>query len=267
MKVKSLLAAFFSIIYFAAFGQADRALSLLSIEKPVFHTSIDRLGNFYFLSEGMLTKTDGDGKVLAVRKDSIFKEGTFLEAWNPLRIILHHRRKHAGLLLGQNLESYQESVNIDPAFALAPLLIGNGLRSELVWVLDEDYSLKEIDLANMRMLTESPSIFNAEEKRNFFALRLYQNFLFLLEKDKGLHILSRTGKLLRTIATPFPVFGVLGEDFYYREQDQLTFEDIYSGDRYSVPLPENGEQVIASDERLVLVRGNKISFFKFQPKQ
>ena len=267
MKERSLLAVFFILIQFELPAQWEHPIAILTSQTTILQTSIDRLGNFYFISEGNMMKADADGKMLALRKDQVFNKDLFLEAWNPQRIILHQRGKHQGLLLGSSLETYQESITIDPAFAISPILLGNGPRSEIVWILDQDYSLKEIDLANMKILTESAPIFDPEAKRNFISLRLYQNFLFILEKDYGLHIVSRTGKLLRTIGTPHSVFGVLGEDFYYRENNRLVFEDIYSGDRYSIDLPETCDHVMATDERLVLVSGDQIRFFKFEPKQ
>lgn len=267
MNLKSLFAVFFILMQPALQAQTESAFQVLKFEKSVLHTSIDRLGNFYFLFEDQLVKTDLNGKTLASKKNDFLKDEVFLEAWNPLRVIVHQQGKHRCQLLGPDLEPYKENLDIDPAFALAPLLVGNGSRSEIMWVLDEDYSLKEIDVTNIKILTESAPIFDTREKRNFTSIRLYQNFLFILEEGKGVHILSRTGKLLRTIPTTHNVFGVLGEDFYYREGDKIVFEDLYTGDQYKVSLSQNCNQVLATDERLVLINGNQISFFRFQPKQ
>ena len=244
------------------------ALSLKSeTNSEITSVSVDRLGNFYLAGSGTLVRLDPEGKPSG-KKIYPQREGTnLLECWNPLRI-WHYQESFPfrAILLDNTLETLKDSIQIDPAIAIKPLLIAPAVSNNNCWILDMDYSVKYLNLTTSTVMLDSEPLVAPGTNPGFLYMRAYQNLLFLLTREKGILVMNMTGHIIRTIpVNGVSHFGVLGEDIYFRRGKEMVFINLYSGDETKTTLPEVGEFILANDERLLIASGKKYSLYRFSP--
>lgn len=268
--MKSLMALVLIVAtYTMLFGQISPFHKLREQTLPfkVTQSSVDRLGELYLSGEGQLIKFSTDGHPLYTRQQKYEEQIQLIEAWNPLRVWIHHKNKNGHLieLLDQKLLNLQEPIQIDPSFAVNPKLIAPGINNNSYWILDEDHTLKMINIEKNIVEWESEPIAPLDHP-GFKYFRIYQNFLILQSNNQEIFILNRLGKIIKKLNTKSKTsFGVLGEDIYYLEDQSLIFQNIYNEIKQEVTLPSGIEVAIATDERLMLIRGKILDIYRFQP--
>jgi len=229
--------------------------------------SVDRLGNFYLSGNGKLIRLDPQGNASKQVDLPVSRGMELLESWNPLRIWnFHEGQPHQAMVLNSALETSADSVRIDPAMAIRPLLIAPAILNSNCWILDMDYSVKYLNLVTNALMLETAPLVAPDQDPGFLFMRAYQNLLFLLTRNKGILVMNMTGQVIRSIpAEGARHFGVLGEDIYFRRGEKLVFVNLYSGDEAAVKLPSLGDFVLANDERLLIASGNRYSVYHFTP--
>lgn len=232
----------------------------------ILNSSVDRLGNFYFvLSTGVMQKYDPDGNLLNEVKDGVVPL-TLLEPWNPLKVFTYSNKSklikywdhHLALLVEKPLE---------PSFSIAPRLVCPANEVHKAWILDAaDYTIKKVNLATNEIEIDAvlPKGW-ASDNSNYVFMREYQNRIFLLDKNKGILMLNMLGKLITTIEVKgLEYFNFMGEELCYRENGKVLLFDLFTGEtRKMADLPEPGNVIftIITDERLVVGRKGKVIFY------
>ena len=229
--------------------------------------SVDRLGNIYLLGESRQVKLSEEGH-LQRERDIATKEIALIDTWNPLRIWVYRKTgvKPQIQLLDQELMNAEEPFSPDESFALNPSLVAPGTNNFTYWILDEDRSLKQINTQSNSVQIETAPI-HVPNGSEFINVKAYQGFIFLQGTDGLISIVNRLGQILRTIDTGGAHhFGVLGEDLYFEKGGKLIFENLYNDSRYEVKLPEPADYVLATDERLLIIKERSLKVFAFKPK-
>lgn len=231
--------------------------------------SVDQLGNFYLLlSNGSLNKYDPGGKILASNSLSTASSVTLLECWNQLKIFYYQRGKQTYVLLDHYLVN-QGEFEIDPSYALDPLLAGPGANNTL-WILDgADLSLKRVNRMLNRVELETNLPGNGfPAQPDFVYLREYQNMIFILERNTGIHIFSILGRPVNQIkASGLESFNFMGEELYYLSDDSIRFQDLFSGETHEVKVNPGFHSAFVTDERIILVGGDKVELVVYDPKK
>jgi hypothetical protein len=236
---------------------------------PIRLSSVDQLGNFYALLEsGTLRKYSPDGKVMAEHSLPSAGSVTLLECWNQLKPFYYLRGSQSYTLMDHHLVS-QGSFELDPSFAVDPLLACPG-NNNTIWILDgADLSLKRVNRMINRVEMEislPSSSFPAQP--DLLYLREYQNMLFLLERATGIHVFSILGKPVKHIeAEGLVSFNFMGEELYYLLGDRIQLVDLFTGETREVPVKAPAASAFVSDERIFLVAGDKVEIVAFDPKK
>lgn len=260
------LVIIFAAFAFTGFAQPADFQKSIELDSEIRLLSTDRLGNFYILTRSYLWKVGADGQVMAQRSFPRADSVRILEAWNPLKILLHSGG-HAFDLLDSDLQSSPEPEAVDEALAIRPALMTSGAYTRLMWILDSDGSVKFIDWSAQKVLMESTPFDAVQIPVNIRQLRNYQNSLFLLDRDYGLYVIGRSGKLVdRLEFAGASHLGSLGEDIYVHLPGKIVFIDLYTKDRYEIPVPADVSTAAATDERLLLASGKRILLKSFRPK-
>ena len=249
-----------------AIAQPDAFQKSLELDSEVRLLSTDRLGNFYVLTRSSLWKIGTDGQVMANRTYPDADSVRMLEAWNPLKILLH-AGGHRFDLLDSDLQSSPETEALDEALAIHPMLVTSGAYTRLMWILDSDGSVKFIDWTAQKVIMESTPFDAVKVPIHIQQLRNYQNNLFLLDRSHGLYVVGRSGKLVdRLEFDGASHMGSLGEDVYVHLPGRVVFIDLYTKDRYEIPVPADVSTAAVTDERLLLASGKRILLKSFRPK-
>lgn len=258
---------FILLVFFLSLNMASAQLKKITDVKlkGVTHVSIDRLGNFYFVTtDGRIHKYDVNARQLAVSPPNRTPI-SLLEAWNPLRVFAYYANDSAYHIFDYNLELL-DIKKLDPALAITPALACPG-NEPTVWILDEaDLSLKKTNYHTHELILESP-IDSITHDTRFSFMREYQNYLFMAEPGAAIHILNSLGKPVTKVETrQSGYFNFLGEEICFRRNDRLMLFDLYTAETRTVAALNNPDNIlfsIISDERVALVRSGRIEFYQY----
>jgi hypothetical protein len=101
------------------------------------------------------------------------------------------------------------------------------------------------------------------ERNNIAHLREYQGFLFLLDRRVGIRVYNSIGNLIRTVSAPnLETFNFLGEELYYRRDNDLIFFDLYTAQTRSSKLPMPCRFALLTDERLFCFQSRSVTIFE-----
>ena len=234
--------------------------------KDVTRCSVDRLGNFYFIStEGILKKYDPDGQLLSQTAKSI-SPLTLLEPWNPLKVFIYDKSSKKYTYLDHNLEVL-EVTTLEPSLSISPVLFCPANEANKGWILDEaDFTLKRVNLSTKEIEFETALPEEWVVDTDFVFMREYQNMVFLLDKTAGIHILNNLGKPIRTIDVKgLTFFNFMGEELSYRKGTDVVLFDLYTAETRKIADISKFKNVIntvITDERLAVLTQEKIEILK-----
>jgi hypothetical protein len=249
----------FFLFPFCATAQFKKIKSF-ELKENVVSASVDRPGDLYveFLS-GIMQKYSVDGVFLASSTNSSLP--TLFEPRDGARLFTYRKATQSYQFLSPLLEEIS-TTKINQAFAIAPYL-ACAFGDHGMAILDSaDWSVKRVNLRTslVSMETSLHSLISSSSKITF--MREYQNFIFLLDENKGIMVLNSMGKLIKTIeAKGLAYFNFLGEELYYLQDGQLKFIDLFTAETRSMSLPEPCEFALLTDERLYLIHQNQVNVF------
>lgn len=231
------------------------------MDKVVFAT-IDRPGDLYVsTTSGEIRKFDKDGKLLGTLR---LPPLDLFEAGDGTRSFGFIRDKKQGVAIAYNLSAHQETA-IHPEFAISPWLVCPSRNEQ--WILDSaDVSLKKTKGNITAIAYESLWTSKPPHVNDIVYMREYLNFLFILERGKGIHILNNLGKEIRKIEdTNVTSFNFLGEELYYLSGTAIRFIDLYTTESREITLPAQGLFALLTDERLIIVGERQVQYYVFKP--
>jgi hypothetical protein len=259
------LLALLLILNLAASAQQLKKLRDIKLPATVDRISVDRLGGFYTVNDCGINKFDPEGRPASKYQSKGCTPTELLEAWGNARVFAFQKSRHQFIVFNPEMEIL-DNITIDPAFAIDPQLAAPAPDMSSFWILDIDKSVKKIDGASRTVSFETDTLKSV--KGNFIYMREYQNMLFLLEPNTGIHVLNKLGQPLSKIeATNINYFNFAGEDLYYLKDNQVYFYDIFSKDTYSIQVTPGYKFVVATDERLILIKDGAAEVFAFTPRQ
>jgi hypothetical protein len=228
---------------------------------PVVYATIDRVGDLYILSsQGQLEKINSNGDVEATTTLSTFP--TSFDPRDGSRLFVYWRPSQKFTYLLPNLETNRSPTSIDSAVAVSPFLVAPSGENDLLVLDSVDWSLKKI---NGRTNTVSYETIIHDDKSpapTFSFLREYQNFVFLLDKRRGILVYNMMGRLLKTIGGPgIETFSSLGEELYYHTGDALFFYDLFTTETRQLKLPRPANFAFLTDTRLYIVLDNEVELY------
>lgn len=225
--------------------------------------SVDRPGDLYVvMADGLIRKFDLNGKEIASRKfntvPTLFdpRDGTLSFAW--------FRDARKLTYLPPDMSSSTETP-IRPEFAVSPWQVCPS-KNEL-WILDSaDMSLKQTIGKVTAVGYDVMWPGTAPTPSSVTFMREYQNFLFVLDKETGIHMFNSLGRKIRQVDEKnLMYFNFLGEELYYIKSQSLKFLDLYTGESREIPLPSPCKFALLTDQRMILVKEGKVEFFEFTP--
>lgn len=242
----------------------QKKIKSVEIGPGVAFASVDRTGDLYLVfKNGAVEKINKDGDRLASTKLS--STPTVFDPRDGVLAFSFQRKENTFTYFSPDL-SVSSIQKVHPEFALDPWLICPSKNE--IWILDSaDLSLKKTG-ANTHLIQKDVP-WPLKEKSSASSLsfmREYQNFLFILDRDKGVHVINSFGKWIKTLGAPgMDHFHFLGEEFYFQQGNTLRFTDLYTAEERAVELPATCDYAVLTDERMYLIRGSRLDIFEFKP--
>jgi hypothetical protein len=268
MKV-SIPILFALLLCLAANGQQRSAvgdkIKTITLNDTIDYVCIDRPGDIYVITRaGQIQRFDKDGNLTLLYKAEM--KPTLFDPRDGARLFAYYRQDQHYEFLSPSFEPLV-SYKIDPAFAIQPWLICPSGEYKL-WILDNvDQSLKKIDVKSaeveVEVMVDSALINDAEA---FKTMREYQNYMFLLDRARGIFIFNSLGKHIKTLDIPgVKSFNFLGEDLYYLRNGLLEFFNLFTGQLRQMQIPSGYTDALVTDERMILFTRQAIDIFAFRP--
>jgi hypothetical protein len=237
-----------------------------SITHPaVAIAAVDRPGELYLVSrDSAILRYDINGKLQ--QKGSMPFLPEIFDPHDGARLFAFDFNTKQYLFFTPSFSFQTAPTRPDSAFAIDPAFACASGDRDLVIFDSADGSLKKIDLKQQRMLFESVLPDTAVNFKAITAIREYQNFIFVLDAEKGIRIFNMMGRLLKVIpGANIPYFNFLGEELYYPQGESLHFFNLFTTGSRIIALPHPARFALLTDERLYLVSDTSTGIFSFQP--
>ncbi len=272
MMVKPLRLKLFSLnmrilillLFLTSISQAQvKLLAILTFDKPVEHAFVDRPGDLYIQFEnGTIRKYDTNGKIII--ETSPAEKVTLFEPRDGSRAFSYQRN---GQWYSYALFSNFNKEALRDEFAIEPWLVCSS-GDKNFWVVDAaDLSIKKINTAKGTIDVE---VLLAQDlhknKEDLIMIREYQNFLFIHNKNTGIEIHNAIGNRIKAIpGKEIEYFNFLGEELYYRQNNQLIFYDLYDTSIREMELEKEVKFLLLTDERVYKIYTDKAEIFIQNP--
>jgi hypothetical protein len=244
---------------FCANAQFEK-LKSFEVKENIVSASVDRPGDLYVvLKSNTIQKYSVDGALLASLVNSSLP--TVFDPRDGARLFTYRKASQSYQFLSPLLEEVS-STKINQAFAIAPYLACTFGDQGLAILDSADWSVKRINLRTSIVNMEASIQSLISDKAKIIFIREYQNFIFLLDQNKGILVLNSMGKLIKTIEVKgLNYFNFIGEELYYLQDGQLKLVDLFTAETRSMLLPEPCEFALLTDERLYLIHQKLVNVF------
>lgn len=244
------------------YGQG-KLVNSIPLNGRVHFASVDRPGDLYIIMEdGLVRKFDLNGNEIATKKFA--STPTLFDPRDGTLSFAYFRGQQKTEYLSPDMSSSVEK-QLPPDFAVYPWLVCPS-KNEL-WILDSaDLSLRQ---TTGRATSIAYDVNWQGEKplpTSLAFMREYQNFLFVLDKERGIHMFNNLGKKIRKLGDPgMTSFNFLGEELYYHGSKSIHLMDLYTGEAREIPLPYPCTFALLTDQRMILLTEGKVEFLEFTP--
>lgn len=248
------------IVFCCADADAQSAVTLSTA--PIVHIAVDRPGDFYTIDiQKNIKKYNPKGEVIAA--STLPKMPTLFDPWSGVRIFTYYAATREIQYLDPTLSLHSILV-IDSAFAIEPFLACPSGEYNY-WVLDQaDFSLKKIITRESKVQTEVLVGNDLTSPDAVLHMREYLNYLFILDKEKGIVIFNQLGIKINQKPVRTDSFGFYGEELYFFENNKVVLYDLYADSFKEMPFTITADGVILLQDKMVSVRENTIEITDFK---
>jgi hypothetical protein len=225
---------------------------------------VDRVGELYVQTEeNFMYKISVHGESLAQAKLS--SKPTLFDPRDGSHLFLYWKDQQNYELRLPDLSVISKQ-DLDSSFAVNPYLVCPSGDHDLLILDSADWSLKKVSTRTNLVLYETIIFDNPPQPFHITLMREYQNFIFLLDRNQGIFIFNRMGKMLKNLpGKNLPYFNFLGEELYYPEKGGLHFFDLFTAEERSLKLPPYSKAALLTDERLFLVNDHGVDILSVVP--
>lgn len=233
-------------------------------DAEVLWAGVDRAGDLMLvLANGEVQKFDKTGKKIGAH--AFKKPPTLLDPMDGVQSFYFDQHEIRFGNISYDLTEVTTRA-IDPSFAIRPWLVCPSLHE--LWILDSaDFTIKKTRMSATTISLEA-TLQHVPQKRitDYVHMREYQNYVFLLDKNTGVHMFNQLGKRIKTMGQKdMKYFNFLGEELYYLSGKELVFIDLYTNEKRSMTLPTDCSFILLTDDRQYAVCPNTISITEFRP--
>jgi hypothetical protein len=253
------------LVFISYSGHAQKKITSVTVSDKIVFATVDRVGELYAVTEnGQIQKFDINGKLLSVYKNG--PAPTLFEPRDGSRLFAFFRSQRKIEYLKPSFEVY-DAILIDSAFVIDPWIACSFGDHNLVVIDAADRTLKKINprTSTVEVDVALPSTLTSPLSDVDY-IREYQGFIFLLDRQTGIHVFNGMGRWLKTVPVKqLSYFNFIGEELYYAANNGLHFVNLFSGEERQIQLPKTAHIALLTDERLFLLQSNSIDFFEFKP--
>ncbi|MCH8554858.1 MAG: hypothetical protein LAT76_06850 [Schleiferiaceae bacterium] len=258
---------FFLFFFFSArllFAQ-QLVLEQTITQETISFFSTNHLGQIYSINQNEIQLYDAKGVKIASYSDPISGNIRFIDAFNPLQVLLFFDAFFTIQFLDNQLNPTQEVIRLDE-YGFIDAQLASSVDQDQIWFYDQSLDrLIKWSVGNAsetaRTLTLSQLI-----KENTEPVKLLSRMdrVFLLIPEKGVLIFDQFGGFIKYVRLPkiADQLQIKNELLIFNEDNDLVKFNYKTLQEWRLPLPEGTEQFRLEGDRLYTLRNNKISIYK-----
>jgi len=245
-------------------GQTAPNLTLLkSIPVNALFFTTDYLGQFYIVDNNQLSKFNQNGVLLHTYSEKILGNISFVDAANPLRLLLFYRDFVQIVILDKTLSAIGGNILLEN-LGLEQTLLTCTSNDNGFWLYDpQDFQLIRLD-QNLKTTHKSGpinQILGIELTPNF--LIEYNNFVYLNDAERGILVFDIYGTYFKTIPLKgLTSFQVIGDNLFYFSDSTLNSHHLITLEAGMISLPDTGLKSIRIEkQKLFLLKENSLDLY------
>jgi hypothetical protein len=267
MISKKIYLTFFillSCVFLSMIDNKYQHLKSISLHQSILLVT-DRLSNAYVVVENQLLKYDGKGNPKGNFSKNNSGNLTFIDASNPMKILLFYP-DYARIILLDSKLAIQSEVDLRSININQPITICNS-GEDGYWIYDrEDDQLKKID-NNLKIVFQSGNLTQVVGYQMQPSMMAEDNgFVYINNPSTGILIFDRYGTYYKTL--PFielKNFQVINKDLLFIKDNRLFRYESNSLEQKEILLPENDsiKDVRIEQHELYLLTNDSLKFYYF----
>ena len=254
----------------ACFSQTWPLITSTELEAPVRLVSLDRFNNIYFNdTRGNVYKLDAQSNPVGRYAPSEYGQLTAIEAWSSLRVFLFYQDTQRYTFLDRFLTFNEFSEFPDDMFSLISL--ATPTADNQLWLLNPtSLQLTKFDM-KFNEITLSQTFSQLFDTLNLepYALREYQNRVYLGDKNTGILVFDNLGNHLHTIdKTGTDPFHFKDDRLYYLNDGQLYIQELYQPELQVIDLPQEKtyHHALLIDQNIALFTDHLLEIRSYTPR-
>lgn len=264
MRVK--LVVLLLILTTSTFAQELKLINEFELPYEPLTISIDRYGKLYFANDkGEVDRYSAKGELEYNNSTNRRFPITLIEAWQGLKTFVYSSSYQEYFLLDRffnNSEFYRIERDDLQSF--------NGLATiendQTLWTFNtENQTLRKIDLFNYEVIFDNQlNLILDIDAIDPEHMRVYQNLVFISEKDHGIAIFDNLGNYLDFIAKQgVTYFSFLKDEIILYDGKNLELIDIYKKNKRAIPLGDRSfDFILMEKDEMIGIKGRSVQRFK-----
>jgi len=264
-KQKIILFVIVFLPFFLLQAQPNSDYKLLAeINKKATFISMDKLGNIYASDGISIDKYDENGNHLFAYSALSMGRISFIDAYNPMKILVFSKDFMRLLFLDHKLAA-QQGAYILSDLTVFPTCVCMSYDNGF-WVYDE--SVKQLFRydAQQNLTNKSQNIthFTEKELNPSFIKEIESGEVLLNDTKNGILVFDRFGTYLKTIPIFTAYFYVMNNQILYIQDNTLKSIHIQTLQTLTINLPEKEIQQICIENKkiVVLTKENRTKIYQ-----
>ncbi|PCJ89504.1 MAG: hypothetical protein COA57_01885 [Flavobacteriales bacterium] len=257
-SIQVLIGLFPFFIYCQTTFKLENSFSV----KADFFTT-DNLARIYAVNGDELRQYSPVGKQMNVYSSKTLGEISFVDASNPLKIMLFYQSLSQVVFLDNTLSQQGDPVSLEEIGLEQVTLVCSSVNNG-IWVYNQQqFQLARLD-ENLRSIAETGNIIQLiGDYVNPSFLLERKNWVYLNDPEKGILVFDIFGTYSKTIPVKnLSSFQVVENYLYYRDKTKLYKYDFKTLEISEVPLPSSEIGYLrVSKNKLLLLAENSLQVY------
>jgi len=228
--------------------------------------AVDQYNNLYYTYEQVLYKIDSTGKERFKQSIKNWSDISFIDARNPMKIMLFSEDQQLVEYLDNTLAKQQDIIDLTgEGFSFATKVVTSA-QPDKIWVFDSDNSRIVLYTRQVAQQQRIDNIFGLLNAKMILQMLEYNSQLYLVDPTKGIFVLDRYGTMLDFISLEkVRLIQIENDILYYLVGDDLFFMHLKDKFTEKITLPLTGIKYFFKNENKFYFQTDKeIKLFSFE---
>ncbi len=233
---------------FFTFAQPQEG-AMYNVDAETF--SMDKLGNFYFIDNNILTKTDAKMQTLYTYDNNSYGNLDFVDTSDPLRIMLFYKNFNTLIYLDKNLAELRDPISLDDLNFYSVDVVSVSQNGGF-WLYDNQNSrIVELN-KNLDVIQQGMNIYSIIGNENISCLKVSTNYIVLFATNGELIVLDKFANFYKKLhIKKDALIDLDNNNLYVLDKDLLTSFNLDTGLSKDTKLN-------VSEAKAISVSGNTI---------